>query len=348
MRVGILTPHYFPSVRGNSITVQRIESGLRDQGVEVQVYSLETWTDAERLLAAVTTFRPDVVHGFHAYVASRLTVRAAASCGVPAVITVTGTDVNHDLFDPAHRPAVVEVLRHARAIVVFHEVMRQKVATEIPQVHAKVRVIGQAVRCEESPYDFRGRLGFALGDFIFFVPAGIRRVKNVLFCLPPLTRLQARYPRLKLVFVGPVIEEDEGERLKAAIADLPWAFSLGPVSHDEMCAMLHAVDVVINSSESEGGMANSILEAMSREVAVLASDIEGNRSVITDGEDGLLYSSEAEFEAKAERLLTDPSFTKGLGERARAKIERDFSWEGEIRDYLALYREVVGTGSPAG
>ena len=39
MILTLVTPNYRPSVRGNSITVQRIESGLRDHGVTGQVFS---------------------------------------------------------------------------------------------------------------------------------------------------------------------------------------------------------------------------------------------------------------------------------------------------------------------
>ena len=39
MILALVTPYYFPSVRGNSITVQRIESGLRDHSVTAQVCS---------------------------------------------------------------------------------------------------------------------------------------------------------------------------------------------------------------------------------------------------------------------------------------------------------------------
>jgi hypothetical protein len=66
MRLAIVTPFYFPSVRGNSITVQRIESGLRDQGLLVRVWSLEHSPSAREVLRDIEGFTPDLVHGFHA------------------------------------------------------------------------------------------------------------------------------------------------------------------------------------------------------------------------------------------------------------------------------------------
>lgn len=341
MRLAIVTPFYFPSVRGNSITVQRIESGLKDQGVEVRVFSLEEYDGGASLREGLDQFRPDVLHGFHAYASGRVVIEAAERLKAASVITATGTDINHDLFDPERRLYVLEALRKASAIVVFHEVMKGKILAEIPEADGKIRAIKQTVRCHEKPYDFLGKLGFQNGDFIFFVPAGVRKVKNVTFCLKPLTKLHQVYPQIKVVFVGPVIEEEEGERLLQAIKGLPWAFYLGPVSHEELCAMLRSVDVVLNTSLSEGGMANAILEAMSRGVAVLASDIEGNRSVVRDGIDGLLFASEEEFLKKAEALIRGEGLRRRLGEAAREKIEKEFPWEGEIQDYLALYRELL-------
>ncbi len=341
MRPAIVTPFYFPSVRGNSITVQRIESGLRDQGLTVRVWSLEHGPSPDEILRELKEFKPDLVHGFHATVSGRLVVDAGRRLGIPSILTVTGTDVNTDLFDPERRAGVIDVLRQATRVVVFHDVIRVKIVGELAEVESRIRVIGQTVRCQEVPFDFRGRLGLAADDLIFFVPAGIRRVKNVTFCLKPLEALRAHYPQIKVVFVGPVIEAEEGVRLQEALNGRPWAHYLGPVSHEEMCAMLKSVDVVINSSLSEGGMANSILEAMSRGRAVLVSDIEGNRSVVRDGIDGLLFGSEAKFSEKAERLIREPRLRYELGRKGKEKIEREFSREGEIQEYLQLYEQAL-------
>lgn len=347
MKLAIVTPFYFPSVRGNAITAQRIASGLKDYGVEVRVFSLEEYRVSGRrpLQGELTGFQPDILHGFHAYTSGGIIVEVAERIEVASVITVTGTDINHDLFDPTRRHAVLGALQRVSAIVVFHEVMKGKILAELPEAHGKIRVIKQTVRCQEKPYDFRGRLGFHEGDFVFFVPAGVRKVKNVTFCLKPLAQLHQGYPQIRVVFVGPILEEEEGERLLQAIKGLPWACYLGPVSHEELCAMLRSVDVVLNTSLSEGGMANAILEAMSRGVAVLARDIEGNRSVIRDGIDGLLFASEEGFLKKAEALIQDEGLRKRLGEAAQRKIEQEFPWEGEIQDYLALYQSLLKRGS---
>lgn len=340
MNLALVTPYYFPSVRGNSITVQRIESGLRDQGVEVRVFSLDR-QERGAILAALADARPDVVHGFHATVCGPLVAEAARRLGIPSAITVTGTDVNQDLFDACRRALVRGALDAVQAVVVFHETIGEKIRREVPAASPKIRVIGQAVLCDGSRYDLRGAAGIHPGDFVFFQPAGVRRVKNIPAVIPWLAELQRRHPDLKYVLAGPVIEPEEWARAAELVEGRAWATYLGALEHEKICAGLSAVQVVINSSLSEGGMSNAVLEAMGKGVPVLASDIEGNRSVITDGEDGFLFASAGEFLAKADRLLDDPALRAVMGNRARMKIAAHFRLEGEIDRYLALYRSLV-------
>ncbi len=345
MRVAIVTPHFLPAVRGNAVTVQRIASGLRDRGLDVTVISLDAVPDPAAVGARLRALRPDVVHGFHAYHTGPLVAEAAGALGVPAIITITGTDVNHDLFDPARRPAVAQALELAQAIVVFHEAIGEKLGRELPHVRGKIRVIEQSVQCEEEQFDLRARIGAGPEAFLFFLPAGIRPVKNVLYAVRPLEHLRARHPALRLVIAGPILEAGEGERLRAAAASRPWVHHLGPLSHGEICASLETVQVVLNTSVSEGGMSNAILEAMSKSVPVLASDIEGNRTIIADGVDGFLFASEEEFAAKAEALVRDPVLRRRLGGAGKVKVDREFPLKGEIGEYLALYQDLTPAGA---
>lgn len=340
MRIALITPYYHPSVRGNAVTVGRIASGLRERGHRVEVYSLEA-TNPSEIGSAIRTFDPDILHGFHAFMTGDLVVEQAREEGLPILVTITGTDVNVDLFHRERRGRVVEALTRAQGIVVFHESIQTKLLQEVPHLDGKIRIIQQTVTCNERPDDYRARWGLDPEHVIFFFPAGIRSVKNLPFCVPSLSRLQTRYPKLRAVYAGPIVEEEEGRRLLSLLAGNRWARYLGAVPHDQICGMLQDVDVVVNSSLSEGGMSNALLEAMSRGVAVLASDIEGNRSLVVDEVDGLLFTSEEDYEQKAERLICNPDLRGRLGRQAKAKIQRDFCPEREIEAYERLYHGLV-------
>jgi glycosyltransferase involved in cell wall biosynthesis len=72
--------------------------------------------------------------------------------------------------------------------------------------------------------------------------------------------------------------------------------------------------------------------------AVLASDIEGNRSLVEDGVTGLLFRDDADLEVKAERLVVDPGLRAHLGEAARRLVERRYPPAREIDGYLEAYQ----------
>jgi glycosyltransferase involved in cell wall biosynthesis len=145
-----------------------------------------------------------------------------------------------------------------------------------------------------------------------------------------------------LRLVGPVIDRGYAEAVRAAVAAFPFASCPGPVDHSEMAGLYRRSHVVLNTSRFEGGMANSLLEAMAWGRPVLASDVEGNRSLITDGVNGLLYRDEQEFVAKAEMLLSDTGLCLRLGTAGRDTVSRNHAPIDEAAKYLDLYRSIIG------
>jgi L-malate glycosyltransferase len=342
MRVALVTPIAFPSVRGNAVTVGRLCQGLRSAGVTADVVDLSQ-IPPEALGERLDALGPDLLHAFHAFRGAPAVRPFARTHRLPLVVSLTGTDANIDLFLPERRRVTIGSIREASALVAFHETIRAKVACEVPEAAARIEIIPQSVTLADEPYDGSALVPPNPGEVRFLLPAGIRRVKNVLFPLGPLGRLAQRHP-LRLLIVGPIIEEDEGRRLVEALKGAEWATYLGEVPHGQMGSLLDQTDVVINSSLSEGGMANSVLEAMARRRPVLASDIEGNRSVIEPEVDGLLFAGEADFQRAAERLCRDPALRARLGAAGRAKVERLYPPSREIDAHLALYGRLLAAG----
>ncbi|MBI4607792.1 MAG: glycosyltransferase family 4 protein [Candidatus Rokubacteria bacterium] len=341
LRVALLTPFDSPSVRGNAITVNRVARGLRERGVELGVWDASVLPDA-RAEAEVEEYRPALIHAFHAFRVGPLALRIARKLEVPLVVTITGTDGNHDLFDPERAQTVRRVLEGASAVTVFHASMQLKIADALPNLASRTVVVPQSVHLEDGPpYPLSERVGFARGSVVFLFPAGVRMVKNPLFPLAPLDRLVHRFPHLRLVYAGPILNPEEGERLLDALAERRWAAHLGTVPHSQMRSLLEASDVVLNCSLSEGGMANSVLEALVCGRPVLASDIEGNRSLVEDGVTGFLFRDAGEFEAKAVRLLEDPRLRQRLGHAGQARVRALYPPEREAEGYLAQYHQLV-------
>jgi glycosyltransferase involved in cell wall biosynthesis len=197
-----------------------------------------------------------------------------------------------------------------------------------------------------EPFPLTDRWPLSASRVLFLFPAGLRAIKRPRLPLAPFDVLTARRPDVCLLYVGPILDADEGCALDAALRDRPWAKHLGEVPHESMRSLLSAADVVLNCSLSEGGMANSILEAFAMGRAVLASDTEGNRSLVDDGVTGLLFRDAAELLAQAERLAADPALRARLGAAGRRLIERRYPPEREIEGYLDTYRQVLPVPAP--
>jgi len=340
-RVALLTPFAFPAVRGNAVTVARIAAGLRGRGIDLRVWDLSVASEAA-VSREVETFRPTLVHAFHAFRVGPLALRLARRAEVPLVVTLTGTDANHDLFDPARAPVVRRVLEGAGGLVAFHRSIAERVGTVLPDLAERFAVVPQAASLNESePFDLTARWPLPPARVLFVFPAGLRPVKRPRLPLAAFGRLVTRHPQVRLLYAGPVLDPDEGEALLAALHGRPWARHIGATPHAQMGSLLAQSDVVLNGSVSEGGMANSVLEALAMGRAVLASDIEGNRSLVEDGVTGLLFRDESDLEAKAEQLVLDPGLRARLGAAGRERVERRYPAEREIEGYLDVYRRLV-------
>lgn len=335
MRVAMISPHYRPVERGNSVTVDRICRHLRGLGCDVDIYGL-SGPGSEDTIALVAGGGYDICHAFHAWHCGTVAVEISRRSGIPYLVTLTGSDV-YEALDDDRQETTRSVLAGAAGIVAFHDVVADRLEGAFPgKLRARISVIPQGVdlpAAEPIPSD--------ADEFRFLLPAGLRPVKCVQFPLAPLARLHAVDRRVRLTVVGPVIDNGYAAAFRAELSKYPFAGYPGAVDHASMPAMYRHTHVVLNTSRFEGGMANSLLEGMSWGRPVLAADIEGNRSLVTDGVNGFLYRDEREFENRAGMLLRDPELCKKLGRSGRSMVERDHSPKEEAARYLDLYRGIL-------
>lgn len=339
MRVAIITPYYLQAARGNAVTARRIEHYLQKTGCVTAVFSLDQ-LDAAALSEAVRNFSPDILHAFHAVRCGALAAQIAAELGLPYIITITGTELYRGGGQELRDAESLHV-ESAAALVAFHEVIGRRVKAALPALADRLKIIPQGVEVPDnlSPDTLPE------SPFIFLLPAGIRPVKNILFPFTPLAELSRRYPQIKLVIAGPSIDAGYTRQLLAAVAANPFSSWVGEVAHEEMPALYRSAMVVLNTSLSEGGMANSILEGMAYAKPVLAADIEGNRSLVTDSVNGFLYADKADFLRKAEKLLTDKNLRSHMGSNGRKYVASHCTPDLEAQRYLELYESCVKSRS---
>ena len=110
----------------------------------------------------------------------------------------------------------------------------------------------------------------------------------------------------------------------------------------EIADVCYASDVVMLTSDNEGTPV-SLIEAQAAAVPVVATDVGGVRSVVIDGEGGLLAERDntTQIALALERLLEDPPLRTRMGLAGRAHVTAHFTLDRLVADHAALYEELL-------
>jgi phosphatidyl-myo-inositol dimannoside synthase len=111
----------------------------------------------------------------------------------------------------------------------------------------------------------------------------------------------------------------------------------GMVDDAGLKAEYAACDLFVLPSKGEGfGLV--LLEAMAHGRPVVASAVGGPLDVVDDGRTGLLVEDDAELADAVASLLEDPARLETMGDQARERVERSFSFDL----YTRRWGELVG------
>jgi glycosyltransferase involved in cell wall biosynthesis len=145
-------------------------------------------------------------------------------------------------------------------------------------------------------------------------------------------------PHTRFVIVG---DGDLREQLQAseparALGDrIVWAGFRRDVP--DVC---FASDVVVLTSDNEGTPV-SLIEAQAAAVPVVSTSVGGVRSVVLDGESGLLADEPEALAAAVGSLLDDPARAAAMAVRGREHVLATFGVERLVDDLDRLYRRLL-------
>jgi starch synthase len=320
---------------------------------------------------------PDVVH-CHTWYAHLAGCLARPLTGARLVLTT------HSL-EP-HRPWKVEQLgraydvttwiertayQNADGVVAVSEAMKADVQALYGVDPARVRVIHNGIdpdeyRPVEAP-DVLRRLGVDPDVPMVLFVGRITRQKGILHLVRALPLLPAGVQVVLCAGapdtpeIGREMEALVAEARREAAARIVWIPEMLP-KPDVIALYSHAAVFVCPSVYEPFGIIN--LEAMACETPVVASAVGGIPEIVVPGETGLLVpvataggdSPEPRDPAAFARalaeavnaLLADPARRRAMGEAARARVLRQFSWRSIAAQTLDFYRALLGEPRAAG
>lgn len=161
--------------------------------------------------------------------------------------------------------------------------------------------------------------------------------------LAALRRVVEEKPQVRLRLVGEGPERRSLEETAAALGLQNHVLFEGMLNHDQVRELYRRADLFVLPSFEEG-LPVVLMEAMSCEVACVATCVAGIPELIRDGETGLLVapSDTGGLAAAILRLIRDPELRRRLGVAARRRILEDYNLERNIAALAAVFRRRLG------
>jgi len=153
-------------------------------------------------------------------------------------------------------------------------------------------------------------------------------------------QVRRTFPNAHGVIVGEVELDAD---LRALVRDLDLHEHLTLLGRrSDMPDVYSAFEIFVLSSHDEG-MSNAILEAMSMEKPVVATEVGGTGEVIRHGQSGWLVPPKdpEALAAGIEQALADPSVARTMGKLGRRIVVEKFSAQSMVQSMERLYLEMI-------
>lgn len=146
--------------------------------------------------------------------------------------------------------------------------------------------------------------------------------------------------RVRLVFVGegPLRAETQAVLDACGLSDLAWFAG----ERTDVADVMRGLNCFVLPSLAEG-ISNTILEAMSSGLPVVATDVGGNADLVATGSTGRVVPS-GDVDAMASAMLdlaTHPEMAADMGRAGRDEVERRFSLTAMVGAYQAMYEGLL-------
>ena len=259
---------------------------------------------------------------------------------VPYVVSLRGGDVPglvssmnliHKILTPVRR----WVYRHASAIIANSQSLRG-LAEKADRVDINIVPNGvDSGRYCPNPE----RASRRVNSFQVLIVCRFHRQKKLPETIEWLAMARESGMRFEVRIVGDGAERRQVEDTISHVEMEKEIRLEGWLAKNELIQRYQSADCLLNMSNYEG-LPNTVLEAMSCGLPVIASDIPPHRELISHGENGFLASLDA-LDPISEylfRLLTDLKMSQAMGQVSRNRVKTRYSWDSVAASYLEPFR----------
>ncbi|MFH1398405.1 MAG: glycosyltransferase family 4 protein [Candidatus Omnitrophota bacterium] len=188
--------------------------------------------------------------------------------------------------------------------------------------------------------DVKAKFGLKNG-LVAGIVARLSDVKGHIYLIQAMKEILVGFPDAQLLIVGEGKMKDDLLKLSRELNLNKSVYFLPSII--DIREVLSAMDVFVLPSLKEG-LGLGLMEAMAAGLAVVGTDVGGIKSLIQNGENGILVKpADKSGIAKAiSELFSDPGKRNSLGVKAREFIKNKFSLEKMVIQTQEVYRECLG------
>ena len=298
------------------------------------------------------SFRADIVHA-NSLRAGLVAVGARALGGPPVALHV------RDVLPPGQASAAVRssLRRGTRTVVAISRHVARKFTGDpaAPGVHVVMELVDPDRFTPQPQPAARAALGLPPAGPVLAILAQITPWKGQDLAIRALADVRRTHPEAVLLIVGDVMfagrtrmdnpaYERSLHELAARLGVSEAVRFLG--RRDDVPGVLAAIDVLLVPSREEP-FGLCVIEAMSMELAVVATSVGGPAEVIDDGVDGRLVDplDRPAWGAAACELLDDPPAREAMGLAARRRVLDAFTPERYGAAMHEAYRATAGAAA---
>ncbi len=184
------------------------------------------------------------------------------------------------------------------------------------------------------------------GCTLILCPSRADEHKDVETFIEAAARLRAAKPEVPLLFVvGSQAEDDQHEKLQKRAHDLGLNILFQSFLYKEMATVYrHAKVCVFPSRHESFGLA--VLESFLFDIPVVAANTSALREIITNGENGLLFTDGNPLDLASQilRVLQDGKLRDALRKGGKKALRETSSYHSKtmVRSYEAFYKRILG------
>jgi len=170
----------------------------------------------------------------------------------------------------------------------------------------------------------------------------LEKRKGLIYLLKAYQKVKREFPNCRLIVVGPGTRlRNKYEKWVAETGTRDVVF-IGYISYDELPRYYRTADIFCAPAISGESFGIILLEAMAMGKPIVASNIDGYASVVTDGAEGLLVppKDEKALSQALISLMNDESLRQQIGAKGKVKA-LDYSWQQVAQRVYNYYLKVL-------